>query len=224
LFDALDSGFCSIEADIHLVNGKLLVAHDREFTRPERTLEALYLDPLRERVKMNGGRVYPGGPEVTLLIELKSDWRTLYPALLETLKRYEDILTTFHFDAKEPKAITAIITGNRSLEMFRGETVRLAAMDGDLRNLDADIPASLIPWISDNWTKSFQWQGTGPFAGDEKAKLKAIVEKAHAKGRRVRFWGAPDQPVFWQQMLANGVDLINTDDLLGLQRFLNSRN
>src|ERR1700686_2617314 len=47
LFDALDCGFCSVEADIWLVDGKLLVAHDRNQVKPERTLQALYLDPLR---------------------------------------------------------------------------------------------------------------------------------------------------------------------------------
>lgn len=29
LFDALDRGFCSVEADVHLVDGQLLVAHIR---------------------------------------------------------------------------------------------------------------------------------------------------------------------------------------------------
>jgi hypothetical protein len=62
LFDALDHGFCSVEADVHLVDGRLLVAHDRSKVKPERTLEALYLDPLRERVKKNNGHVYPAGP------------------------------------------------------------------------------------------------------------------------------------------------------------------
>src|SRR6267378_249318 len=61
LMDALDQGFCSVEADIFLVDGKLLVAHTRTMTKPERTLQALYLDPLRERVKKNRGRVYPNG-------------------------------------------------------------------------------------------------------------------------------------------------------------------
>ena len=55
LFDALDCGFASIEADIHLVDGMLLVAHDKEDIRPERTLQSLYLDPLRKRIKGNGG-------------------------------------------------------------------------------------------------------------------------------------------------------------------------
>src|SRR6185295_12383494 len=58
LFDALEQGFCSVEADVWLVDGKLLVAHDLKNVKQERTLAALYLDPLRERVRKNGGRVY----------------------------------------------------------------------------------------------------------------------------------------------------------------------
>src|SRR5256714_6647293 len=69
LFDALDNGFCSVEADIFLVDGELLVGHARQDLKPERTLEKLYLDPLRERIKANGGRVHPGGPTVVLLID-----------------------------------------------------------------------------------------------------------------------------------------------------------
>src|SRR2546430_17530750 len=68
LFDALDHGFCSIEADIYLVDGQLLVAHMRSQVKPERTLEKLYLDPLREQVKQNGGRGYAAGAEGTLLV------------------------------------------------------------------------------------------------------------------------------------------------------------
>ena len=49
LFDALDHGFCSIEADIWLVDDQLLVAHDFDKVSPERTLQGLYLDPLLER-------------------------------------------------------------------------------------------------------------------------------------------------------------------------------
>ena len=37
LLDALDHGFCSVEADIYLVDGQLLVAHDRNKVDPRRT-------------------------------------------------------------------------------------------------------------------------------------------------------------------------------------------
>jgi hypothetical protein len=219
LFDALDHGLCSFEADIYLVDGQLLVAHNRLQVKPNRTLQSLYLDPLRERVKKNGGRVYPNGPEVTLLIDIKSDWHVLYPVLREVLKQYADILSTFEGAEKKTNAVTAIISGTRALEMFNGETIRYAAYDGMLSDLDSAASANLIPWISDNWGATFRWPGRGEMSQADKTKLKEIVTKAHQKGRQVRFWGAPDQPVFWREMLANGVDVINTDDLEGVQKF-----
>jgi hypothetical protein len=220
LLDALDHGFCSIEADIYLVDGQLLVAHERSQVRPERTLQALYLDPLRERVKKNGGRVYPGGPEVTLLIDLKTDWRQLYPALRSVLKDYRDVLVTFHDGIRETNAILAIVTGDRAKTMFEGETIRYAALDGELADLDSDTKADLIPWISGNWYRTFMWRGKGQMDPEERAKLNRIVARAHQQGRKVRFWGSPDQPVFWQELLDDHVDLINTDDLAGAEKFL----
>src|SRR4051812_22414032 len=59
LFDTLAHGFLSVEADIWFQNEKLLVAHTPLAWKPDRTLQSLYLDPLRERVKRNGGKVYP---------------------------------------------------------------------------------------------------------------------------------------------------------------------
>ncbi len=59
----------------------------------------------------------------------------------------------------------------------------------------------------------------------ERQKLREIVETAHAQGRRVRFWETPDRrsrarETVWRELVSAGVDLINTDDLEGLQKFL----
>src|SRR5512138_1200419 len=67
LLDALEHGFCSVEADVWLIDGQLLVAHDLKDVKPERTLQALYLDPLRARVARNAGKVFRDGPPCTLL-------------------------------------------------------------------------------------------------------------------------------------------------------------
>jgi hypothetical protein len=223
LLDALDHGFCSVEADIYLVDGKLLVAHDRDKLKTDRTLQALYLDPLRDRVKKNGGRVYPDGPEFTLLIDLKTDSTNTYPALREMLAQYADMLTTFRDGKREAKAVLAIITGNRTKQMFAGEKIRYAAFDGRTDDLDSNEPADFVPWVSADWKSLFQWRGFGVVPDAEKQKLKQIVAKAHQQGRRVRFWGAPDFDEFWKAMLDSGVDLINTDDLAGLERFLKKK-
>jgi hypothetical protein len=220
LFDALDHGFGSVEADIYLVDGKLLVAHDRKDVKPERTLEAFYLDPLRERVQRNGGRVYRGGPTITLLIDVKSAAAPTYAALHEVLKNYAAMLTVFRDGAAEPGAITAVVSGARAPAVMAAQTVRYAGLDGRMEDLDGKAPATLVPWVSDTWPKVFKWRWTGPMPEEDRRKLREIVERTHAQGRRLRFWNTPDTLDAWRILYDAGVDLINTDDLAGLEKFL----
>jgi hypothetical protein len=220
LFDALDYGFGSVEADIYLVDGQLLIGHDRKDLRPGRTLEKLYLDPLRERVKANGGRVYRDGPSVWLLIDVKTEADPTYLALDKVLDRYDDILSVVRDGKLEEKAVTAVVTGNRAQERIAGQEVRHAGIDGRPSDLDSTAPAHRVPWISARWDSLFRWKGEGPLPDEECARLADIVRKAHAHGRLVRFWATPESPVVWKELRAAGVDLLNTDKLAELQQFL----
>src|SRR5689334_9637589 len=85
LLDALEQGFCSVEADVYLVGQELLVAHTSRDLKPERTLEKLYLAPLKERVRANGGRVYREGPAFYLMIDVKTDAKATYAAVNKVL-------------------------------------------------------------------------------------------------------------------------------------------
>src|SRR5438034_1872133 len=156
LFDALECGFCSVEADIWLVDGKLLVAHDRNQVEPERTLQALYLDPLRERARRNGGRVYLHGPEVTLMVDVKSDAEKTYTALREVLKEYSDVLTVFRSGRTATNAVTVIISGNRDRSAMANETVRYAALDGRLEVFVSISLSHFISWVSECLTRIFK--------------------------------------------------------------------
>ena len=223
LLDALDVGFCSIEADIYLVDGELLVAHDLKAVRPERTLRAMYLDPLHERVKKNGGRVYPGGPVVTLLIDIKDDGPTTYTRLREALKEYADMLTSFTPESTKPGAVTAIITGNCPRDVMASEATRLAAVDGRRADLESDVSPNLVPLVSMDWGTVFKWKAKEDMPADEAALLHDMVAKAHDKGRRIRFWGLPTPAVSWPLLYDAGVDLLNADNLPALQKLLLER-
>jgi hypothetical protein len=220
LLDALDQGFCSVEADVWLVEGQLLVAHELKAVQKERTLQELYLDPLLERVKANGGRVVSNGPMVTLFIDFKSEATNTYHTLTTLLKPYKKMLTSFTADRTETNAVMIIISGNRPRALMDAEKVRYVSYDGRLDDLKSPALPHLIPMISDNWGKYFKWRGKGPLPEQEKTKLKALVDQAHAQARRIRFWNAPDTPAGWTVMLEAGVDLINTDNLAGLHDFL----
>lgn len=221
LLDALDQGFCSVEADVHLVDGQLLVAHDRAAVTPERSLEALYLEPLRRRAELHAGRIFPNGPPtVYLLIDFKTAADPTYAALREVLRPYRALLTEFRADAIRTNAVTIIVSGNRPRETVGAEAVRWVAIDGRLPDLQVRPPVTLVPWVSDNWQNHFRWNGEGPFPAGDRERLTAMVRAAHGQGRLLRLWATPDRPAAWQVLLDAGVDLINTDNLAGLAGYL----
>lgn len=220
LFDALDQRFGNVEADVWLVDGQLLVAHSAKDVKRDRTLSRLYLEPLRARVKRNGGRVYRDGPPIVLLVDIKSEAAPTYAALHDVLKTYADMLTMFRGDRMETKAVTVIISGNRPREEMLAQPLRYAAYDGRSGDLDAKETAAFIPWISENWQKLSTWKWDGAMPATDRAMLKAFVERAHAQGRKVRLWNTPDRPDAWRVLQEAGVDIIGTDDLAGLARWM----
>ncbi len=225
LFDALSHGFSSVEADIHLRDGQLFVAHDAKDIKTSRTLQSLYLKPLVERIEKYGGSVYGDGRPLTLLIDVKTNAQDTYLALHQVLRRFQGILTVYSGQDIREGAIVAIVSGNRARGLMETQDVRYAAYDGRLPDLGSGVPASLMPLISDRWTRHFTWRGDGPMPRRERARLYRIVADAHAAGQRVRFWATPDESgprrdVVWRALVDAGVDLIATDDLAGLERFL----
>ncbi|MET8977332.1 phosphatidylinositol-specific phospholipase C/glycerophosphodiester phosphodiesterase family protein [Streptomyces sp. NPDC004539] len=229
LFDALDHRFGSVEADIFLVDGQLLIAHDASELDPTRTLESLYLAPLAARVKANHGSVYRGWRKpLQLLIDIKTEGSSTYLELDRHLKRYPGLFTTYAHGRIRKGPVTAVISGDRAARgPLEAQTVRHAFYDGRLADLGTAAPASLIPLISDNWTLNFTWLGAGPFPEAERQRLRGIISSAHERGQKVRFWATPDlagpsRDALWTELLAAGADYFNTDDLAGLETFLDT--
>ena len=220
LLDALSHGFNSVEADIFLVDGQLLVAHTKSEIKPERTLQKLYLDPLRERVKANGGAVFAGGKPFGLLIDLKTAGGPTYAALNKVLAEYADIVSSVEGGKFTQKAVNVVISGDRPIDVLAAQKLRYAGVDGRWSDLDSNLPVDLMPLISDNWNVHFKWRGKGSLPDAEREKLTTAVAKAHAHGRKIRLWATPDRPEAWRELQAAGVDLINTDLLIGLEEFL----
>lgn len=221
LHDALTHGFISIEADVFLLDGELFVGHDWKEVTPLRTLRSLYLDPLSDIIKENSGLVIPGYRGTVLLwVDIKTHSECTYRVLHEQLLQYKDILTAFEAGTVKWGRVTVIISGNRPRALMEQQGVRYAACDGRLSDLRAGVPATFMPFVSEDWKMHFSWVGRGPMPEEERKRLQSIVDMVHSNGRKVRFWGMPDCEPIWDELIKANVDLISADDLFRLARFL----
>ncbi|MEQ1823803.1 MAG: hypothetical protein ABL949_14945 [Fimbriimonadaceae bacterium] len=215
LFDALDAGFMSVEADVYLVKGELWVAHDRKDLRSARTLRKLYLEPINAMILRNGF-VYDG-QEFTLMVDVKADGPEATRALIRELEPYRQWISTVI-----PRSVKVVVSGAGDRTIIESESYRLLNIDGRPGDLDQARNKS-IAWVSDNWSNHFKWKGNGPMPEDERLKLVGMASKAHALRYQLRFWATPEQPVVWSELRAAGVDLIGSDQLTNLARFLSRR-
>lgn len=225
LFDALENGYTNIEADIFLKGNELIVAHINPYFKEGRTLEALYLKPLADRIAKNNGQVYRGYDQpIVLLIDIKTDAAKTYEALKSLLEKYKPILTRYENGKVISLKVTIIISGNKPRQVIKSESNRLAFIDEDLRDtVKHSDNETLSPLASCKYNKLIKWAGVGAMPEIERQQLCSYVATAHKYGKKVRLWASPENKMVWQELLKCGVDLINTDQLAALKDFLLSR-
>ena len=225
LFDALENGFRSIEADVFAIGDSLYVAHNRRDIKPGRTLRALYLEPLMQRISKDRLAIYDSASPLILLVDIKDDGLTTYKLLDHILSESREILCQAGPEGYVPGNVMIVVSGNRPIEYMMQQTQRFAFVDGRMENLTETYPPLLMPLISDRWTKYFTWRGKGDMPEEERVQLRLYVQDAHENGQLIRLWATPDSPgkerkAVWNELVEAGVDLINTDDLAGLRAFL----
>ncbi|MFC5412059.1 histidinol-phosphatase [Larkinella bovis] len=222
LWDALDHGFTSIEADVYAFRDTLYVSHNRPaFWNTDKSLENLYLRPLTERIRQNGGTVYPNYKDpVYLMIDFKTAADSTYKALEKVLQHYRSILTTCRGNRCQPGAVTVFISGNRPTETLKKAKERLAGLDGRPADLGKGFSPSLMPVVSDSYANQLSWRGQGPMPDEQFQKLKQLVQRVHAEGKKLRLWACPEDPVVWAKLREAGADFLSTDQLELARDFL----
>ena len=87
-WQAYAQGVYSIEADVFLHDGRLLVGHDVEDLSPDMTFESLYVEPIVTLFGRNGGRAWKDSDErLQLMVELKSATEPTLQAVTALLGR-----------------------------------------------------------------------------------------------------------------------------------------
>lgn len=218
LLDALEQGFTSVEADVFLRDGGIIVSHDAKDVAGE--LGALYLEPLAARVQATGS-VYGDGGVFYLWIDLKESTLALQDALAARLAQESD-LTTFEDDGGVTlRPVTVILTGNGAAKKA------LVARPGPRPFIRDDVLNVGDPPADNKWgyyaisyLNRIGWDGKGTIPDADRNILQGLIEAAHRTGRKIRIYDSPDTVPYWTVAQELGLDFINADDLVGLSTFL----
>lgn len=262
LYDALAAGCTSVEADVWLSGDDLFVGHSQKSLTKDRTLESLYIDPIVSILKnqntpsqvtnthetssssappgtadLNG--VFDASPQtpLILLIDMKTDGDSTFPAVLEHLEpfRSRGWLTYFNGSAVVPGLITVVGTGNTPFDLLVANTTyRDIFYDAPLQELWGDDPVPIteydqlldgMKYTAENSyyaSVSFQtaigklWHGM--LTPQQVLTIQGHVKGADERGLKARYWDTPAWPVgqrdhVWDVLMREGVGALNVDDL-----------
>ncbi|SFO25718.1 alkaline phosphatase [Chitinophaga sp. YR627] len=206
----------SIEADVFERNGQLFTAHTEEAIRPERTLEKLYLNPLREQIKKNGGTAYKDSKDtLQLMIDFKTTGVPTIKALIKILDRYPDI-------TKNPTVVVTISGDQPELALW-AQYPDYIHFDGKRGFTYTAAQEKRIPMYSVDIKQFTNWNGKGVIVKEERAKIQQWVDSVHQAGKKVRFWGMADNVNTWKTQMNMGADYLGTDLVEDMATFLSNR-
>ncbi len=214
LIDALQQHSFSIEVDIFLVKGQLLVGHTLKETTKKKTLSSLYINPIISLFKKYNGSISTDSSyKTSLVIDIKENG----PEILQELVKIFQPLRAYFDRSVNPHAVQLIISGDRGPISEWKNYPAYIFFDGRPFEEYDQLAVDKIAMVSDNYYKYLNARNNN---GDS-IKLSAVVNKAHELNKPFRFWGSPDTETIWKLLKQCGADIINTDKLKECREYFN---
>ena len=223
LYNALEVGCTSVEADVWLQGGDLLVGHSKDSLKPSRTLQSLYINPLlsilghqNPALNLTGSHtnksaplsgIYASSPStsLTLLVDLKTSSANTLPVLTQQLSPLRSQGLVIHFDGYgvTEGPITVVGTGHADFRaLVSNTTYRDIFFDAPLDQLwGEDTPGDATAYTADNsyyasasFAASIRGTWLGGLAPRQMYKIRGQIKGAHERGLKVRYWDTPGWP------------------------------
>lgn len=208
--------FGSIEADVFERNGKLFVAHNEEDITPDRTLEDLYLRPLQNIIRKNGGTAFRNRKDtLQLMIDFKTTGVPTMKALVQLLNRYPDINSN--------PTVQITISGDQPIPALWASYPAFIYFDGKRNGQYTAAQMKRIAMYSCDLQSFTKWNGKGIIVKAERERLQGWIDSVHQAGKKVRLWGTPDNVNTWKTQMNMHADYIGTDLIEDLSAFLANR-
>ncbi|GMQ34557.1 alkaline phosphatase [Algoriphagus taiwanensis] len=211
-WEAFSAGAASIEVDVILQDGRVMVAHEKESIRLERTFRSIYLEPIQRAVELGMIDEF----DFHLLVDCKTEAYSTLKQVMEDAAEFPSLL----FSSQNPKGLKLIISGNRPKPEDYSSYPEWILFDYQSKNLTPDLPWEKIGMVSLSFRQFSVWNGKGRMVEKELQGVKDFIQLVHQFDRPVRFWAAPDSKSAWKAFQDLGVDFINTDQPKAAQEYL----
>ncbi|MCF0160569.1 MAG: alkaline phosphatase [Bacteroidaceae bacterium] len=201
----------TVECDMFYLGGsKFLIGHEEADFSYNQDFDTYYLNPIVQVFRYNGGHAWGDDEnrELQLMIDIKSgDPDSFIQALVKKLEPYPEV-----FDRSvNPHACQVIITGNEPAPADFEKYPAFIGFDGNLDKQYTAVQLERIVLFSEYFRNYSEWNGKGTLVPDQEIKVREAIAQAHALGKPIRFWGAPDTVTCWYTWINFGVDYINTN-------------
>lgn len=137
--------------------------------------------------------------------------------------RERGFLSTFANGTLTLGPILVVGTGNSPLEQVMALNPRDYFFDAPLdqltnTTLNPSWNVTLSPIASTDYGSSVGWDGITNITDTQRGAILKLVNDAHTRGIRARFWDTPGWPIYarsniWRELLDDGADWLNADDL-----------
>ena len=202
-WDAFSAGCASIEVDVILQEGELMVAHEKESIQASRTFESLYLKPIQQGVDLGLIKEF----NFHLLVDIKTEAYSTLDLLVKQTQPYAAIL----YSPENPRGLKLIISGGRPKADDYVKYPSWVFFDYQSKELTAELPWEKIGMVSLSFPRFSLWNGKGRMVESQRQQLQAFIDLVHSFDRPVRFWASPDGKTAWRAFHEMGIDYINTD-------------
>ncbi|KAH7152529.1 hypothetical protein B0J13DRAFT_266568 [Dactylonectria estremocensis] len=242
LFSALIAGCIGVEADVWALKDELYVSHDRGRLATDRTLSALYIDPLlkilHDRNSATGAGlptrgVYAIDPTQTLvlLVDIKANAEAAWPLLLKKLQplRKAGWLTHLKNGTLIHAPITVVGTGETRVEQIESNPFKDIFLDAPLAKLGGNAYNSFNSYYASvSFPRSIGLVGPQGLRQSQLLKIRGQIKEAHSRGLKVRYWNLPAWPFskrnqLWEVLINEGLDILHVDDVIGVRDLFQGR-
>jgi hypothetical protein len=236
LSSALKHGLNSVEVDVFPRDDQLWVAHVWTELDSSRTINNLYIDPLLKILNRSGKATAdprvgvgkdrrpfpPVSPSqddtLTLLVDLKGSAEKSVNLLQQVLTPLKPFLSHVDRNGRYNQGpVTVLISGNRPRDDILVSDCgnRYLFVDGREEDIHGNTDTNLVPMVSLSWRSLI----IPRFLGQGESYMRSLAGKAHAQGKRLRIFGAPNREYLWSEMLNNSIDFLSIDDHARFRRF-----